>query len=328
VYGDLEARRGTYTVAIGPIEREFEIQSGVVRFYGTQELNPGLDILAEYQVRDPELGGEDITVQVRLTGTVQNPQVALSANTRQPLPSSEIASLLVFGRQSATAGTAFEALSSQIVGGVFLEEFLGNLITRELEEQLIQTGLVDFVRVRARPSGAGFGAFNVSSGASIFSAVSLEAGKELVDDVFLTGQIFNIFSTENGARRFGLALDWEITRTLSLRLAVEPVRRDPILQQNLRNRDYQGSLDVRRRWEYGRSRKRDEAIQRPRPRTEPAPGEKSTPTGLPPPPPPPENVSTTPPAPPYHDAPGCSGIRGRGVFWGGGNRAKPWNPGG
>lgn len=298
VYGDLEARRGTYTVAIGPIEREFEIRSGVVRFYGTQELNPGLDILAEYEVRDPELGGEDITVQVRLTGTVQNPQVALSANTRQPLPSSEIASLLVFGRQSATAGTAFEALSSQIVGGVFLEEFFGNLITRELEEQLIRTGLVDYVRVRARPSGAGFGAFNVSSGASIFSAVSLEAGKELVDDVFLTGQIFNIFSTENGARRFGLALDWEITRTLSLRLAVEPVRRDPILQQNLRNRDYQGSLDVRRRWEYGRSRKRDEEIRRPRPRTEPAPGEKSTPTGLPPPPPPPENVSTTPPAPP------------------------------
>ena len=71
-----------------------------------------------------------------------------------------------------------------------------------------------------------------------------------------------------------------------LRAAVEPVRRDPILQQNLRNREYQGSLDVRRRWEYGRSRRRDEAVQRPRPRTEPAPGEKSTPTGEPPTPPP------------------------------------------
>ena len=292
LYGDLEARRGTYNVAIGPINREFEIQSGLVRFYGTQELNPGLDILAEYEVRDPELGGEDITVQVRLTGTLQNPQVALSANTRQPLPSSEIASLLVFGRQSATAGTAFESLSTQIVGGVFLEEFIGNLVTQQLEEQLIRTGLVDYVRVRSRPTGAGFGALNFSSGSSIFSSVSLEAGKELVDDVFLTASIFNLLSSENGARRFGLGLDWEITRTLSLRLAVEPVRRDPLLQQNLRNREYQGSFDIRRRWEYGRSRKRDEAIQRPRPRTEPAPGEKSTPTGEPPPPPPPE--TTTP----------------------------------
>jgi hypothetical protein len=286
VFGDLEARRGTYTLAIGPIEREFEIRSGLVRFYGTPEFNPGLDILAEYQVRDPELGGEDVTVQVRLTGTVQNPQVALTANTRQPLPASEIASLLVFGRQSATAGTAFEALSSQIVGGVFVEEIFANLFTRQLEEQLIRTGFVDYVRVRARPTGAGLGAFDLSSGNSIFSSVSLEAGKELVDDVFLTAQIFNLFSTDNGARRFGLALDWEITRTLSLRAAVEPVRRDPILQQNLRNRDYQGSLDVRRRWEYGRSRKRDEAVQSPRPRTEPAPGEKSTPTGEPPTPPP------------------------------------------
>ena len=286
VFGDLEARRGTYTVAIGPIEREFEIRSGLVRFYGTPEFNPGLDILAEYEVRDPELGGEDITVQVRIGGTVQNPQVALSANTRQPLPSSEIASLLVFGRQSATAGTAFEALSSQIVGGVFVEEIFANLFTRQLEEQLIRTGFVDYVRVRARPTGAGFGAFNFSSGQSIFGSVSLEAGKELVDDVFLTAQVFDILSTENTGRRFGLALDWEITRTLSLRAAVEPVRRDPILQQNLRNRDYQGSLDVRRRWEYGRSRRRDEAVQRPRPRTEPAPGEKSTPTGEPPTPPP------------------------------------------
>jgi translocation and assembly module TamB len=286
VFGDLEARRGTYTLAIGPIEREFEIRSGLVRFYGTPDFNPGLDILAEYEVRDPELGGEDVTVQVRLTGTVQNPQVALSANTRQPLPSSEIASLLVFGRQSATAGTAFEALSSQIVGGVFVEEIFANLFTRELEQQLIRTGFVDYVRVRARPTGAGFGAFNFSSGQSVFGSVSLEAGKELVDDVFLTVQVFDILSTENTGRRFGLALDWEITRTLSLRAAVEPVRRDPILQQNLRNRDYQGSLDVRRRWEYGRSRRRDEAVQRPRPRTEPAPGEKSTPTGEPPTPPP------------------------------------------
>jgi translocation and assembly module TamB len=196
VYGDLQARRGTYTVAIGPIEREFEIQSGVVRFYGTQEFNPGLDILAEYQVRDPELGGEDITVQVRLTGTVQNPQVALSANTRQPLPSSEIASLLVFGRQSATAGTAFEALSSQIVGGVFFEELLGNLVTRQLEEQLIRTGSWTTCASARGPPARASARFNVSGGSNIFSSVSLEAGKELVDDVFLTAQIFNIFSTE------------------------------------------------------------------------------------------------------------------------------------
>jgi autotransporter translocation and assembly factor TamB len=300
VYGDLQAVRGSYTLAVGPIEREFQIRSGLVRFFGTPELNPGLDILAEYEVPDPDLGGEDITVQVRLTGTVQNPQVALSANTRQPLPASDIASLLVFGRQTATAGTAVEALTSQVFGGVLVEEFLGNLFTRELEEQLIRTGFVDYIRVRARPTGQGFGAFTFSGSNNIFSSVSLEAGKELVDDVYLSFQVFNIFSDESGARRFGLALDWEITRTLSLRAAFEPVRRDPLLLQNVRGRTNQGSLDLRRRWEYGRPRRTDQTLTRPRRRdpAEPAPGVPSTPTGEPPPPPPPENTSTTPPAPP------------------------------
>jgi autotransporter translocation and assembly factor TamB len=290
VFGDLNAERGSYTLAIGPIEREFEIVSGLVRFYGTPELNPGLDIVAEYEVRDPDLGGDDLTVQVHLTGTVQNPQVALTANTRQPLPPSEIASLLVFGRQSATAGTAFQALSSQIVGGVFVEEIFASLFTRELEQQLIRTGLVDYVRIRARPTGTGLQAFNLSSENNIFSSVSLELGKELIDNVFLTFEVANLLSSQGG-QQAGASLDWEITRSWSLRLAAEPVRRDPILRQNLRDGSYQGSFDVRRRWEYGRPKARDPLI--PRPRREPAPGQPSTPAGEPPPPPPPETRSTT-----------------------------------
>ena len=49
--GTLTAERGTYTLSLGPIQREFQVQSGTITFYGTPDLNPKINITAQYVVR-------------------------------------------------------------------------------------------------------------------------------------------------------------------------------------------------------------------------------------------------------------------------------------
>ena len=280
IYGDVLATRGTYTLRIGPIEREFEIVEGTVGFAGTPELNPRLDITARHEVRSREPGDPDIAVLVRLGGTLQQPTLALSSDTRPPLPESELLTLLLFGRRSAELAN----IPQEFTQGIILEQLLGGALTSGLEEVFAGLGIFDYVRLRGRPAGVGLGAGLGTISSDIFAYASLEAGKEVFDDFFAIMEIVDIFS----APRVGLSFEYEATRTWTVRGAWEPVRRDPLLL-NLDRRSRQILLEARRRWEYGRPPEQDiEAMDDPPETDEPGPGELSTPTGEPPPPPPPD----------------------------------------
>jgi translocation and assembly module TamB len=278
IYGDVQAERGTYTLKVGPIEREFEIEQGTVSFAGTPELNPRINILARHEVRSREPGSPDIGVLVQLGGTLQQPTLTLSSDTRPPLPQSELLTLLVFGRRSAELAN----IPQEFTQGIILEQLVGGALTSSIEEVFAELGIFDYVRLRGRPASAGLGGGIGSIGADIFAFASLEFGKEVFDDFFLVMEIVDILS----APRFGFSAEYEATQTWTLRGAWEPVRRDPLLL-NLDRRSRQILLEARRRWEYGRPPPQDlEMEDAPPPDEEPRPGELSTPTGEPPPPPP------------------------------------------
>lgn len=278
IYGDVQAERGTYTLRVGPIQREFEIEQGTVSFAGTPELNPRINILARYEVRSREAGSPDIGVLVQLGGTLQQPTLALSSDTRPPLPQSELLTLLVFGRRSAELAN----IPQEFTQGIILEQLLGGALTSGIEEVFAELGVFDYVRLRGRPASSGLGGGIGSIGSDIFAFASLEFGKEVFDDFFAVMEIVDILSQP----RFGFSIEYEATRTWTIRGAWEPVRRDPLLL-NLDRRSRQILLEARRRWEYGRPPPQDLELEDPPPAAEePGPGELSTPTGEPPPPPP------------------------------------------
>ncbi|HEU0014429.1 MAG TPA: translocation/assembly module TamB domain-containing protein [Longimicrobium sp.] len=289
IYGDVQVRRGTYTLVVGPVEREFEIVEGTLQFSGTPELNPRLDITAEHEVRSREPGVADIAVLVRLGGTMQAPTLQLSSNTRPPLPESELLTLLILGRR----GSDLAALPQEFTQGIILEQLLGGYITEGLEDALGSLGIFDYFRFTTRPTGVGFASPEVI-GTDLLAYASLEAGLEVFEDAFVILQLVDIFSEP----RFGFAFEWEFTRSWALRLAMEPVRRDPLLL-NLDRRERQITVEARRRWEYGRPPVNDSVDLRPPATDQPRPAEASTPTGDPPvpttPPPPPPPVPTGPP---------------------------------
>lgn len=280
IYGDVQAVRGTYTLQVGPIEREFEIEEGTVSFAGTPELNPRINIRARYEVRSREPGSADIGVLVQLGGTLQQPTLALSSDTRPPLPQSELLTLLVFGRRGAELAN----IPQEFTQGIILEQLLGGALTSSIEEVFAELGVFDYVRLRGRPASTGLGGGIGSIGSDIFAFASLEFGKEVFDDFFLVMEIVDILS----APRFGFSAEYQASQTWTLRGAWEPVRRDPLLL-NLDRRSRQILLEARRRWEYGRPPPQDIELEGPPPlNEEPGPAEASTPTGEPPPQPPPD----------------------------------------
>lgn len=280
VYGDVRAVRGTYRLQVGPIEREFEIDEGTVSFAGTPELNPRIDIRARYEVRGREPGSADIGVIVQLGGTLQQPTLALSSDTRPPLPQSELLTLLVFGRRSAELAN----IPQEFTQGIILEQLLGGALTSSIEEVFAELGVFDYVRLRGRPASSGLGGGIGSISSDIFAFASLEFGKEVFDDFFLVMEIVDLLS----APRVGFSAEYEATETWTFRGAWEPVRRDPLLL-NLDRRSRQILLEARRRWEYGRPPPQDIELEGPPPPDEePGPAELGTPTGQTPAPPPPD----------------------------------------
>ncbi|HEX2188217.1 MAG TPA: translocation/assembly module TamB domain-containing protein, partial [Longimicrobiaceae bacterium] len=252
IYGDLEVVRGTYALRVGPLRREFDIERGLVQFYGTPDLNPSLDIVAVNLVRtlDQATAGSVLQVQVQVGGTLQAPTIRLSSNTSPPLAESELLSFLIFGRSTASLGGSTGAIAQQVLA----QEVFGGLVAAELEQELSRSGLVDFVRVRSGVGDAGRGQSGLGSalGAVGLSAPTFEFGWELTNDLFLTADVG--FQALNQSPLFGIGLDYQINERTRARVAREVVRRDVFTRPFYTGPGFQWTFDVRHRWEWGQTR--------------------------------------------------------------------------
>jgi hypothetical protein len=130
--GILTAPRGTYRLEVPPVlSRQFTVTRGQVQYFGTPDLNAGLDIDAQYVVK--RRGEDDVKVSVHLGGTLYVPRLTLSSDIRPPLANAEIISLLMFGtrrpEQLASGGNAAQFALDQLSGVLVgpLESTLGSL---------------------------------------------------------------------------------------------------------------------------------------------------------------------------------------------------------
>ena len=138
--GSLNAERGTYRLDLGPVRREFDVESGTITFFGTPDLNPALDISAMYTVQQNRQ--DDIRVRARLTGFLYpQPTLVLESASGYALSQSDLISYLVTGRPSVES--AFADRGASTAASVFLPS-LGTYASQELREQL--GGWVDQIR--------------------------------------------------------------------------------------------------------------------------------------------------------------------------------------
>jgi translocation and assembly module TamB len=93
--GAVDADQGEYTF----LSKRFQIKRGSALFIGSPELNPTLQITAEYVVKQPT-GATNI--QVLIGGTLAQPRISLTSDAQPPLSQSDLLSYLAFGSSSGT----------------------------------------------------------------------------------------------------------------------------------------------------------------------------------------------------------------------------------
>lgn len=223
VFGDVELVRGTYRWTWGPrgaFSRQLRITEGRIEFVGTPGLNPNLDIVAAHRTRT-DRGA--LTVEVRVTGTMLAPSLALTSDP--PLPESDQVCVLLMNAPCAAPGA----------GQLARDQLLGR-VGSELSTALAAEVGIDYLEVRSTGRRNGAGTDGTGTEGTLFSDAEVEAGWYLSPEVFLT------VTYPLGGRLPGARLDWRFTDVWSLELLSE-LRFDDAL-----GRGGDSNLGRERRW--------------------------------------------------------------------------------
>jgi len=210
--GTLRAMRGTYRLTVGPTSKDFQVSRGEVRFFGTPDLNPQLDIAAEHTVRS--VRGTDLVVRARIEGTLLEPRLTLESDQRPPLSETEIVSYLLFGRPSSEllgSGTAARSEQAVLQGAV---AGLAGIAAGQLEQTLVaDLGLpIDYLAIRPGTTG------------DVLGTTRVEAGRQIGERTFLSLNA-PLCEVRRGltTQLFGATLAYRLTRFWRLEASVEPL---------------------------------------------------------------------------------------------------------
>jgi translocation and assembly module TamB len=94
--GIVGTERGQYTF----LSKRFQVKRGSATFVGSQDIDPNLQITAEYEVR--QAAREPLVIRIQIGGTVSAPRIALESDAQPPIPQTDLLSYLAFGSGSGS----------------------------------------------------------------------------------------------------------------------------------------------------------------------------------------------------------------------------------
>ena len=128
------------------------MESGSLRFFGTPDLNPTLDIRAIHTIRQPNQSAanrRDIRVRVNIGGTLTKPTLTLDNPDNIPLSQSDLLSYLITGEPAIALDNTQGRYQAQLAS--FALRYGSTLLTSAIPRNLvdiveIQTGRINDVR--------------------------------------------------------------------------------------------------------------------------------------------------------------------------------------
>lgn len=161
ITGTLLAPRGTYRMQVGPVTREFLVTNGTVTYFGTPDLDAGLDIDAEHVVHPVQAGTQltntatsrcstngDVVVIAHIGGTLLVPRLTLSTKDCT-MPQTDIISYLMFGQPSADIASADQGTAAA-ARKALLVSTAASVAAGEIERSVVSDlGIpLDYVEIR------------------------------------------------------------------------------------------------------------------------------------------------------------------------------------
>ena len=221
----LTVQRGTYQLNLGIARPSFEVERGVVRFFGDPDLQPSLDITALYTVRETRANSnrQDVRIRVNLGGTLERPSLTLTSADNPPLPESDMLSYLVTGEPAYT-----------VLGSTYAEQ--GATLALRLAGSYLSSrlagGRFDVVQVEPTALNPGDAANLRQNGLGILASTRVGVGGQVARNTFLTfstglcglapqagasGDALSLF-----AQGLGVKVERRFEGGLSLQMGLEP----------------------------------------------------------------------------------------------------------
>jgi translocation and assembly module TamB len=230
--GTLNAVRGTYRLTlVDPfVQPTFDVESGSLRFFGTPDLNPTLDIRAIHTIRQPNTRSanlRDIRVRVNIGGTLARPSLSLDNPDNLPLSQSDLLSYLITGEPAIALDNSQGAYQSQLAS--FALRYGSSLLT-----SAIPRNLVDFFDIQTGRVSEGASAAQTAD-PYLYSLLNSRAvvGKQIGSNWFLglsTGLCF--VNANNFRDNFGLKLEYRFNSIYTAQAGIEPGSSDITCARN------------------------------------------------------------------------------------------------
>lgn len=227
--GTLTAERGTYTLSFGPFQREFQVETGTITFYGTPGLNPRIEVSALYKVR--QYNRPDISVRAKLSGFLYpGPSLDLESGESYEIPQSDLVSYLCCGVPSFELGAnqSYLRTAAQV-----LLPTASSVLARTLRGQLgstfdilqFQPGATDATDTKGQPTG--------STARDFFAGARLGGDKQITNNLFfsISTGLCQLNANQPGGGTSGVnsfveqlesKLQYRFTGTLSVEAGLEP----------------------------------------------------------------------------------------------------------
>lgn len=159
VDGTVSTDRGEYEY----LSKRFQVKTGTVTFLGTQEIDPNLQLVAEYDVR--QTGSQPLTIRILVGGQLSAPRISLESDAQPPIPQSDLLTYLAFGQ---TSGALLSFGGSSISGRDPSGSQIGNmgaLATTQLTSAAFGVLVQNLERQTARSLGAD--QFNITPSSNV-----------------------------------------------------------------------------------------------------------------------------------------------------------------
>ncbi len=220
----LTVDRGTYQLNLGIARPGFEVERGLVRFFGDPDLEPSLDITALHTVREARANSnrQDVRIRVNIGGTINQPTLTLTSADNPPLPESDMLSYLVTGEPAyALLGTPYAEQ-----GATLALRLAGSYLSSRLAG-----GRFDVVQVEPTALNPGDAANLRENGLGILASTRVGVGGQVARNTYLTfstglcglapqggsGDALSLF-----AQGLGIKVERRFERGLSVALGLEP----------------------------------------------------------------------------------------------------------
>jgi len=197
--GTLEAVRGSYN----GFGRRFEVQEGTVEFMGTPGVNPRMNIRTATRLRTTD---EILNIVATMEGTLLEPRITLGSDSEPPLPQSELASYLIFGRPSPFLSAGELSIVESATGAV---SSLGlGVVANQLGAAVAQQVGLDYLAITT-PTDADFLGAGSGFRGSV-AATQFELGQYIAEDVFVALLLRPLSSLgSSGQNQFsGARVEW------------------------------------------------------------------------------------------------------------------------